>query len=150
MTHPLAAPRRVWDRVPLRARLVAILLVALVVALACTGYGVQAVLRGYLVGQVDGQLNDAARMIVRSSDPFALALGVTGVAATSALRTYLLGQQDDRLRGALAQAQHESFAIVTSRACRGTRSQSRRGAARGLVTARAAGAARSRRPAGCG
>jgi two-component system OmpR family sensor kinase len=73
VTQPLAAPWRVWDRVPLRARLVAILLVTLVVALACTGYGVQAVLRGYLVGQVDDQLNDAARMIVRSSDPFALA-----------------------------------------------------------------------------
>ena len=73
MTHPLAAPRRVWDRVPLQARLVAILLVALVVALAGTGYGVQAVLRGYLVGQVDDQLNDAARMILRAGDPSVLA-----------------------------------------------------------------------------
>jgi two-component system OmpR family sensor kinase len=72
VTSPLAAGRRVWDGVPLRARLVAILLVALVAALALTGWATQYVLRGYLVGQVDDQLNDAARVIVRSSDPFAL------------------------------------------------------------------------------
>ena len=49
MTNPLAVSRRAWDHVPLRARLVAILLVALVAALTLTGYGVQHVLRGYLV-----------------------------------------------------------------------------------------------------
>ncbi len=51
-----ATLRRRWDGVPLRARLVAILLVALTVALLVTGWAVQAVLRGYLVGQVDDQL----------------------------------------------------------------------------------------------
>ncbi len=56
MTSPVAAVRRSWERAPLRARLVAILLAALVAALAGTGYGVQLVLRGYLVGQVDDQL----------------------------------------------------------------------------------------------
>lgn len=48
--------RHRWSRVSLRARLVAILLVALVVALAATGWAVQGVLRGYLVDQVDDQL----------------------------------------------------------------------------------------------
>jgi two-component system OmpR family sensor kinase len=73
VTSPLAAPRRLWARVSLRARLVTILLVAVTAALTLTGYGVQAVLRGYLVGQIDAELNDAARMMVRSSDPYALA-----------------------------------------------------------------------------
>ncbi len=68
MTDPLAAPRRLWERSPLRARLVAILLVALVAALAGTGYGVQAVLRGYLVGQVDEQLLPAARRAAADAD----------------------------------------------------------------------------------
>jgi two-component system OmpR family sensor kinase len=58
---PLAVSRRAWDRVPLRARLVAILLVAVIAALSLTGYGVQYVLRGYLVGQVDDQLLPTAR-----------------------------------------------------------------------------------------
>ncbi len=40
----------------LRTRLVAILLAALIAALALTGYAVQAVLRGYLVAQVDASL----------------------------------------------------------------------------------------------
>ena len=86
MSDPLAAPRRVWDRAPLRARLVAILLVALVVALAGTGYGVQAVLRGYLVGQVDDQLEDAARVIVRAGDPSVLAQPRGRVPAPNPLR----------------------------------------------------------------
>jgi two-component system OmpR family sensor kinase len=73
MSSPLAAPRRVWERAPLRARLVAILLAALVLALAGTGYGVQLVLREYLVQQIDRQLADAARMVVRSGNPFDLA-----------------------------------------------------------------------------
>jgi len=51
-----ATLQRWWDGVPLRARLVGILLVALVLALAATGWAVQGVLRGYLVEQVDGQL----------------------------------------------------------------------------------------------
>jgi two-component system OmpR family sensor kinase len=60
VTNPLAAPRRVWNRVPLRARLVAILLVALLVALVATAAATQAALRGYLVAQVDSQLRDDA------------------------------------------------------------------------------------------
>jgi two-component system OmpR family sensor kinase len=61
VTNPLAASRRLWARVPLRAQLVAILLVAVIAALTLTGYGVQHVLRGYLVGQVDDQLLPTAR-----------------------------------------------------------------------------------------
>jgi two-component system OmpR family sensor kinase len=56
-----ATLRRRWDAVPLRARLVAILLVALVLALAATGWVVQGVMRGYLVEQVDAQLRTAVR-----------------------------------------------------------------------------------------
>jgi two-component system OmpR family sensor kinase len=55
------------DRMPLQAKLVSILLVALVVALGVMGYGVQLVLRGYLVGQIDSQLTGAARHA--SGDP---------------------------------------------------------------------------------
>jgi two-component system OmpR family sensor kinase len=73
VSNPLAGPRRAWQRAPLRARLVAILLAALVLALAGTGYGVQLVLREYLVQQIDRQLADAARMVVRSGNPFDLA-----------------------------------------------------------------------------
>ena len=57
--RPAAAPGVVSGTLswlPLRTRLVGILLVALVAALAATGYGVQAVLRGYLVKQIDDQL----------------------------------------------------------------------------------------------
>ena len=49
-------------RLPLRTRLVGILLVALIAALAATGYGVQAVLRGYLVGQINDQLKATYRV----------------------------------------------------------------------------------------
>jgi len=58
--NPLAVSRRAWDHVPLRARLVAILLVALVTALTLTGWATQYVLRGYLVGQVDSSLRATA------------------------------------------------------------------------------------------
>lgn len=56
------APRHLGlvDRLSLQARLVAVLLAALAVALAATGYGVQAVLRGYLIAQVDDQLKSVA------------------------------------------------------------------------------------------
>ena len=56
-------PRRIrtwWDSVPMRARLVGILVVLLVAALATTGWTIQYVLRGYLVGQVDGRLTTSA------------------------------------------------------------------------------------------
>jgi two-component system OmpR family sensor kinase len=53
---PLDGARAAWGRTPLRTRLVAILLAALIAALALTGYAVQAVLRGYLVEQIDDQL----------------------------------------------------------------------------------------------
>jgi two-component system OmpR family sensor kinase len=59
---PWVRARRAWAGVPLRARLVTILLVALLAALAATGYGVQAVLRGYLVGQIDDQLAGVYRI----------------------------------------------------------------------------------------
>jgi two-component system OmpR family sensor kinase len=57
-----ATTGRAWAGVPLRARLVTILLVALLTALAATGYGVQAVLSRYLVGQIDDQLADIYRL----------------------------------------------------------------------------------------
>jgi two-component system OmpR family sensor kinase len=58
-----ATTRRAWAGVPLRARLVGILLVALVVALVATAIATQAAIRGYLVDQVDQQLRgDALRV----------------------------------------------------------------------------------------
>jgi two-component system, OmpR family, sensor kinase len=53
---PLVAARSAWERTPLRTRLVAILLTALLAALALTGWATQFVLRGYLVDQVDRSL----------------------------------------------------------------------------------------------
>ena len=49
-----------WDGVPLRARLVGILVVLLVAALAATGLGAQLVLKKYLVSQVDQDLSASA------------------------------------------------------------------------------------------
>jgi two-component system OmpR family sensor kinase len=67
-----ARPRtRPWltllDRLSLQAKLVAVLLAALVVALTAMGYGVQAVLSGYLVDQIDTQLTQTAQLA--SQDP---------------------------------------------------------------------------------
>jgi two-component system OmpR family sensor kinase len=70
MTTPAtrAAPalkrlRSWWATVPLRARLVGILLALLIVALAITGWGTQYVLKGYLIGQRDDQLVAAANSL---------------------------------------------------------------------------------------
>src|SRR4051794_19594880 len=52
--------RRRWDGVPLRARLVGILVVLLVAALTATGLGAQLFLKRYLAGQVDQALSPAA------------------------------------------------------------------------------------------
>jgi two-component system, OmpR family, sensor kinase len=56
-----ATTRRAWAGVPLRARLVTILLVALLSSLALTGWATQFILRGYLVGQLDASLSANAR-----------------------------------------------------------------------------------------
>ena len=53
----LARVRTHWDEAPLRARLVGIMVVLLVAALALTGFASQYVLRSYLVGKIDTQLN---------------------------------------------------------------------------------------------
>ena len=53
-----------WATVPLRARLVGILLALLIVALAVTGWGTQYVLKGYLVGKVDTELTTGAKPVV--------------------------------------------------------------------------------------
>jgi two-component system OmpR family sensor kinase len=55
------------DRIPLQAKLVAILVVALAVALTAMGYGIQAVLSRYLVDQIDQQLIATAQHA--SQDP---------------------------------------------------------------------------------
>ena len=52
--------RRRWDGVPLRARLVGILVVLLVAALAATGIGAQLFLKRYLADQVDQALSSTA------------------------------------------------------------------------------------------
>jgi two-component system OmpR family sensor kinase len=56
----LDAWRQRWDQVPMRARLVGILVVLLVLALALTSLGTQVILKRYLGGQVDQNLSKAA------------------------------------------------------------------------------------------
>jgi two-component system OmpR family sensor kinase len=58
---PWVRARRAWAGVPLRARLVAILLAALLAALVLTGWTTQYVLRGYLINQLDASLRANAR-----------------------------------------------------------------------------------------
>ena len=73
VSSPTPAPSRPhgvriwWDGVPMRARLVGILSVLLIVALATTGWTTQHVLRDYLVGQVNGRLNSSAHQVVTAS-----------------------------------------------------------------------------------
>jgi two-component system, OmpR family, sensor kinase len=54
--------------VPLRTRLVAVLVAAVVAALALTGYGVQRILEQYLVDQIDGKLKTAADQVAADQD----------------------------------------------------------------------------------
>jgi two-component system OmpR family sensor kinase len=56
----LEVVRHWWDGVPMRARLVGILIVLLVAALAATGVGTQIVLKQYLAKQVDQDLSASA------------------------------------------------------------------------------------------
>jgi two-component system OmpR family sensor kinase len=76
MTTPAtrAAPalsrlRSWWATVPLRARLVGILLALLIAALAVTGWATQYVLKGYLTDKVDSELASSARPIINSLTP---------------------------------------------------------------------------------
>jgi two-component system, OmpR family, sensor kinase len=60
---PWVRARRTWAGVPLRTRLVTILLVALITSLVATAFATQAAIRSYLVDQVDQQLRgDALRV----------------------------------------------------------------------------------------
>lgn len=59
--HPLGGLHAKWRRVPLSARLVAIITVLLLVGLAAAGAATTTVLRANLEGQVDGQLSAAVR-----------------------------------------------------------------------------------------
>src|SRR5450432_1532350 len=56
-----------WDGVPMRARLVGILVVLLIAALATTGWTTQHVLRSTLVGQVNARLTSSAHQFVQQS-----------------------------------------------------------------------------------
>jgi len=62
---PWVRARRTWAGVPLRTRLVAILLAALIAALLTTALVTQTALRGYLVGQVDQQLQQDSPTVAR-------------------------------------------------------------------------------------
>ncbi len=61
-----APVRQRWERVPLRVRLVGILVVLLVAALAATGAGTTWVLRNYLIHQVDDKLTSSVPQVLRS------------------------------------------------------------------------------------
>jgi two-component system OmpR family sensor kinase len=54
-----------WEQVPLRPRLVGILVVLLVIALTATGWGAQFVLKDFLYDQRDGQLLETAQRVQR-------------------------------------------------------------------------------------
>jgi two-component system OmpR family sensor kinase len=56
-----------WDGVPLRARLVGILVTLLIVALTATGWATQHVLHDYLLRKVDAQLTDSANQFLQQS-----------------------------------------------------------------------------------
>ena len=95
---PVRSARSAWARTPLRTRLVAILLAALVAALAATGYGVQAVLRGYLVGQVDDQLAGAYRLALTRPNLFTGAItGRPGGPTTFATYVSVEGHPEIRI-----------------------------------------------------
>jgi len=59
--------RERWDGVPLRARLVGILVILLVFALTVTGWGTQHILRNYLVGKVNDQLVSSVQQVFEQS-----------------------------------------------------------------------------------
>jgi two-component system, OmpR family, sensor kinase len=66
---PVAMLRRRLRAVPLRARLVGILVVLLVIALTATGWATQFVLRDFLLGQKDDQLAVAAASLGKGRLP---------------------------------------------------------------------------------
>ena len=59
---------RRWDDVPMRVRLIGILVVLLIAALTLTGVATQYVLKGYLVNQVDAQLEASIPDVLRDLD----------------------------------------------------------------------------------
>src|SRR4029453_14200375 len=63
------ALRRRLRAVPLRARLVGILVALLVIALTATGWATQFVLRDFLIGQKDDQLASAAASLGQPPPP---------------------------------------------------------------------------------
>lgn len=80
-----------WAAVPLRARLVSVLLAALLVALASSGYATQLVLRRYLVQQIDAQLlanaDGMARLVLGTVEeedrlPFQVAVRISSADGT--------------------------------------------------------------------
>jgi two-component system, OmpR family, sensor kinase len=57
-----------WDGVPLRVRLVGILVVLLVVALALTGFATSYVLRQNLIGKLDSQLTSSVEDVIQNAN----------------------------------------------------------------------------------
>ncbi len=77
--------------VPLRTRLVAVLVASLVAALALTGYGVQRVLEGYLVDEIDSKLRTAAQQVAADQDTSVITrlTGTMGALSGLSLRAQL-------------------------------------------------------------
>ena len=92
---PTPTPRARWQGLPsiesvsLRTRLLGILIVALLVALGVTGYGVQVVLRSYLVQQIDDELRANYDQLSGSPDNRFLNNLVSGYGPPTAFSTYL-------------------------------------------------------------
>ncbi|MFN2624896.1 MAG: hypothetical protein ABR520_02285, partial [Mycobacteriales bacterium] len=59
VSSPAARPRRIWDRTPLRIKLVATLLLVVAAALAIAAGAAATSLRSYLLRRVDDQLTQA-------------------------------------------------------------------------------------------
>jgi two-component system, OmpR family, sensor kinase len=82
-----------WAATSLRARLLAILVVALLAALAVTGYGVQAAAQGFLIQQVDQQLDAAYQRALAGDERFLRLLAspnrAPGALEVAATRIYL-------------------------------------------------------------
>ncbi len=66
-SRPLNGLRTSWDGVPMRARLVGILVVLLIGALTASGWTAQHVLHTFLISQVDVRLNSSAQQALTAS-----------------------------------------------------------------------------------
>ncbi|MFI7586504.1 ATP-binding protein [Spongisporangium articulatum] len=88
-----------WSRLPLRARLVGIMVVLLFIALALTGAGTTFVLKRFLVGQVDQDLRDDADRILTAAQSASGLGGGPGLPSRYVVLIAREGQNPDLITG---------------------------------------------------